>query len=258
MDGPLISVVLPAYNERDYIADAVNSLRQQGYDKLETIVVANACTDNTANVAKSVADQVIETPVKGISHAKNLGYSFANGDVVAFMDADSLAAPNLLETVAQLYKQGYNCGKAKIRPSDDPRLRALLFTWYSELISRRAEHNSGATSGAGAFIFLTRDLGKRIELPDGTLFREDLMVMEDVDLLGRMAKAGKYKFITESCLYTSMRRFIEEGYFKCLIEDTIHCANPVGKTRARWNQKPQPAEQVSGGAQQSEFVTIKK
>ena len=73
MEEPLISVVIPAYNERDFVAEALGSIRNQSYDRLETIVVANACTDDTAKVARELASRVIETPRQGISHAKNLG-----------------------------------------------------------------------------------------------------------------------------------------------------------------------------------------
>ena len=240
MNKPSISIVLPAYNEADYVGDAILSLRTQKYANLEVIVVPNACTDNTAEVARMFADQVIETPVQGISHARNLGYAASKGDIVAFMDSDSRAAPNLLETVAKLCARGYDCGKAKIRPSDDPRLRAVIWCWYVEHVSRQAEKAGQGQNGAGAFLFLTRDLAKRVELADGKLYREDLKVMEDVDLLNRLVQAGKYKFVTESCLYTSMRRFIEEGYIKCFIEDNKHYDNPNGKTRARWNESPVP------------------
>ena len=235
MIKPLISVVIPAYNERDYVAEALKSIRKQSYERLETIVVANACSDDTAKVAREFANQVIETPEQGISHAKNIGYSNANGDICSFMDADSMAEEHLFEEVYNSIVQGYDCGKAKIRPLDDKRLRARIFCWYSEALSRMTKSWSWIDSGAGAFTFLARDLGRKIELPNGSLYREDLMVMEDVDFLTRMKKEGNYRFVTNSCLYTSMRRFVEEGYIKCFIEDSIHVLNPKGKTRDRWN-----------------------
>ncbi len=237
MEEPLISIVVPAYNERDYVAEALKSIRNQTYQRLETIVVANACSDDTAKVAREFADNVIEVPKQGISHAKNIGYLHSHGNVCAFMDADSAADEYLIEKVYLSIVEGYECGKAKIRSSDDKRLRARIFCWYSETLSRMSQFWSSIDSGAGAFTFLTKELGKKIGLPDGSLFREDLMVMEDVDLLIRMKKAGNYKFITESCLYTSMRRFVEEGYVKCFFEDCIHVLKPDGKTRSRWNKK---------------------
>ena len=56
MEEPLISIVIPAYNEREYIAEAIRSLRGQTFDRLEVIVVANACSDDTAKVARESAD----------------------------------------------------------------------------------------------------------------------------------------------------------------------------------------------------------
>jgi glycosyltransferase involved in cell wall biosynthesis len=237
MEEPLISVVIPAYNERDYVVEALKSIRNQTYDKLETIVVANACSDDTAKVAREFANRVIEVPEQRISHAKNVGYSNAGGNICSFMDADSMAEEHLLEEVYNSIVLGFDCGKAKIRPLDDDRLRAKVFCWYSEALSRITKYWSWIDSGAGAFTFLAKDLGRKIESHNGSLYREDLMVMEDVDLLTRMKKAGNYRFITDSCLYTSMRRFMEEGYIKCFVEDSIHVLKPDGKTRDRWNKK---------------------
>jgi glycosyltransferase involved in cell wall biosynthesis len=237
MTEPLISVVLPAYNERDTVVRALKSLHNQTYERLETIVVANACDDDTAKVARDFATRVIETSTQGISHAKNIGYSESNGSVCSFMDADSLAEEHLLEEVYKSIVQGYDGGKAKIRPFDDDRLRAKVFCWYSEAMSRITKYISVTDSGAGAFTFLTKKLGQKIQNPNGSIYREDLMVMEDVNLLTRMKKASKYQFITNSFLQTSMRRFVEEGYIKCLIEDAMHVINPHGKTRQRWLKK---------------------
>ncbi|MBR9691350.1 glycosyltransferase [Candidatus Woesearchaeota archaeon] len=234
MEEPLISIIIPAYNERDYIAEALKSAQRQTYDRLETIVVANACSDDTVKVAREFATTVLEVPEQGISFAKNIGFQNSKGYICSFMDADSQMEENLLEAVYDSLKKGYDCGKAKIRSLDDKRLRAKIFSLYSELLSRLTSVWSWIDSGAGAFTYLTKELAQKVQNPDGTLYRTDLQVMEDVDLLTRMKKKGKYRFITESCLYTSMRRFKEEGYIKCFIEDSIHVLNPKGKTRKRW------------------------
>ncbi|MEK6960846.1 MAG: glycosyltransferase [Nanoarchaeota archaeon] len=234
MQDPLVSVIIPAYNERERIAHALESVKRQAYDRLETIVVANACSDDTARIARGLATRVIETPSQGISLAKNIGYSESSGDICSFMDADSWMGDRLLEEVVRSYHEGYDCGKAIIRPSDDDRLRAGLFCWFSEVLSRMTRYVPAVDSGAGAFTFLTRKLAKRIHYHDGSLYNPDLQVMEDVDLLTRMKTSGRYKLITGSCIYTSMRRFKEEGYLNCMAVDTFHFMLPEGKTRARW------------------------
>ncbi|MBI4149688.1 glycosyltransferase [Candidatus Woesearchaeota archaeon] len=234
-EAPLVSVIIPAYNEREYIAEALQSVQRQTYDRLETIVVANACTDDTAKIAREWASIVIETSVQGISYAKNLGAQHTNGQVYAFMDADSQMKDDLLEKVYRAMAAGHDCGKAKIRPLDDERMRAKVFCWYSEMLSRLTSTFPCIDSGAGAFTFTTRGLFRDIEQRYGQGFRTDLQVMEDVDFLTKLKKHGNYKLITESCLFTSMRRFIEEGYVKCFIEDSIAVWRPEGRTRKRWN-----------------------
>jgi glycosyltransferase involved in cell wall biosynthesis len=219
METPLISIIIPAYNEADYVAEALKSIKNQTYDRLETIVVPNACTDDTTKIAKELANRVIEIPEKGVSHAKNIGAEVAKGTVLAFMDADS---------------QMKDDGKAKIRPLDDDRLRAKIFVYYSELLSRGSKYLSFIDSGAGAFTFTNKEIFEAIKSKYGQGFREDLKIMEDVEFLTKLKKNGNYNFITESCLYISMRRFIEEGYLKCFWEDSIDVFNPEGKTRKRW------------------------
>jgi len=237
MADPLISIIIPAYNERDRIVRALESVRGQSYDRLETIVVANACSDDTARIARSLATRVIETQSQGVSLAKNIGYSCSNGDICSFMDADSLMGNRLLEEVLKAYVEGYDCGKAIIRPSDDDRLRARLFCWFAEILSRMTKYVPVVDSGSGAFTFLTKGLARRIQDQDGCLYKQSLIVMEDVDLLTRMKAAGRYKLIIDACLYTSMRRFKEEGYLNCMAVDTFHFMLPEGKTRARWKME---------------------
>lgn len=236
-EEPLISIIIPAYNERNYIAEALESIRKQTYGRYETIVIANGCTDDTAKIAREFQGKVVEVSQQGISHAKNTGFNNTQGEICAFMDADSVAKDDLLEKIYDAYIKGFECGKATIRPLDDPRFIAMFFCKYWEMCSKLTE-KLPIDSGTGAFTFLTKDLGKRILNPDGTLYREDFQVMEDIEFAQRMKRGhGKWKFIDDSHLYASMRRFKEEGYWKCYFEDLIHSISPIGKTRKRWIQK---------------------
>ncbi len=234
MEDSRISVIIPAHNEEKYIANALKSIEKQTH--LEKIVVVNDSTDDTAKIAKQSGAYVIETPIKGISNAKNIGARYAKGGVFAFMDADSQAKEDLLEKVYQSIKKGYNCGKTEIMPLDDIRLRAYLLCTFSGIVSTATLKFPWFECGAGPFIFTTRDVFKKIKAKYGSGFRADLQVMEDVDFLTKLKKEGNYKFITDSCVYTSMRRYTDEGYIKCIVEDIIHFFDPVGKTRERWNR----------------------
>jgi glycosyltransferase involved in cell wall biosynthesis len=104
---PLATVLIPAWNEGTVIARTLTGL-QQGLarGRLRIIVIANACTDDTAAVARSAAPDalVLETPVAGKCHAMNLSLSHAEpGRPVVFLDADlCVTAADVLALVAPL------------------------------------------------------------------------------------------------------------------------------------------------------------
>ena len=64
------SIIIPARNEEAYLAKTLKSIEDQDYPDYETIVVANACTDNTHQIAKKYADKTILTKKPGVSHAR--------------------------------------------------------------------------------------------------------------------------------------------------------------------------------------------
>lgn len=88
---PIFSVVIPAYNEEKYITACVKSVLNQDFDKnlYEFIVVNNASTDKTAQVAKSAGAKVVNEPKKSNTQARITGINKTKGEIIAFTDADS-------------------------------------------------------------------------------------------------------------------------------------------------------------------------
>lgn len=95
-----VSVVIPAYNSRDTIQQAVATARAQTLRPSQIVVVDDASKDDTVQQLKAVADSdllIVKCPVNGGGGAaRNRGIEHATGDVVAFLDADDLWAPNKL------------------------------------------------------------------------------------------------------------------------------------------------------------------
>jgi glycosyltransferase involved in cell wall biosynthesis len=93
---PLISVILPVYNGEKYLAEAVESICQQGYTPLELIIVDDGSTDRTSEIAHSFNLDVryVSQPNAGPAAARNTGLGLARGDVIAFQDADDLWPPD--------------------------------------------------------------------------------------------------------------------------------------------------------------------
>jgi glycosyltransferase involved in cell wall biosynthesis len=91
MNG-LVSVVIPVYNGERYVAEAIESVLAQGHRPLEVIVVDDGSTDHTAEVVKLFAPEVRYDfqPNSGAAAARNRGVGLAQGDFLAFLDADDL------------------------------------------------------------------------------------------------------------------------------------------------------------------------
>src|SRR6476469_10004419 len=97
--GPLVSVVIPAYNAERFLGEAIESVLAQGYAHFELIVVDDGSSDRTAEVARSFGDRVrtIEQENSGVSAARNAGTRAAGGELLAFLDADDRWSPGWLE-----------------------------------------------------------------------------------------------------------------------------------------------------------------
>jgi glycosyltransferase involved in cell wall biosynthesis len=104
------SVVIPAYNAAAFIADTLDSVRQQSYPPFEVLVTNDGSTDDTAAVIASYAArypefslQLASQPNKGIGGARNNGILRASGDFIAFLDADDRWYPDKLEQMARFF-----------------------------------------------------------------------------------------------------------------------------------------------------------
>ncbi|KKD38741.1 glycosyltransferase family 2 protein [Limnoraphis robusta] len=89
---PRISVVIPAYNCDRYVAQAVESVLHQTYSSVEIIVIDDGSQDNTRQVLQPYSAQIryVYQDNQGVSVARNHGIHLAQGEFVAFLDADDV------------------------------------------------------------------------------------------------------------------------------------------------------------------------
>ena len=177
-----VSVVIPAHNEAGYLEAALTSVLAQDYplERLECVVVENASTDATEQIASAFAAQHEELRVclahesrLGVSRAKNRGARLASGDLLIFLDADSRMAPGLAREVVARRRAGDPAGSIRI-VADSNALVERSFFWLMEL---------------GALLF-----GIRSEMfyCDRTLFLalggfdEAIQLAEDLEFLDRV------------------------------------------------------------------------
>ncbi len=104
--APLVSVIVAAYNQSEYISEALESALDQSYQNMEIIVVDDGSTDTTTNIISEQFHSHVKyyrQARNGIASARNLGISKANGRFLAFLDADDIWLSDKIETqVAKL------------------------------------------------------------------------------------------------------------------------------------------------------------
>lgn len=100
---PLVSVIMPCYNMASYISDSIKSVISQTYPHWELLIVDDASTDNTVDIIESYSqsDPRIRCAIKkqnsGIADTRNQCIQMAQGQFLAFLDADDIWHPEKLE-----------------------------------------------------------------------------------------------------------------------------------------------------------------
>lgn len=103
---PRVTIVIPTYNRRDLVREAIASVTAQSYTDFELIVVDDGSDDRTAEVVQQYAGiRYVYQPNRGVSAARNAGVAVAQGELIAFLDSDDLWEPQKLEHQVALFAQ---------------------------------------------------------------------------------------------------------------------------------------------------------
>lgn len=203
---PTVSVIMPAYNVAEYLAEALESALAQTFTDLEILVVDDGSTDGTAGIARRFAARdarvrLLPQPHGGLSRARNTALQGARGRVIALLDADDLWDPGFLAAQLRLLDAsgvdivtgnalelgGSRDGKPS-RPFPDRRPTPALATIIAD------------TEAVFIMSVFRRDLVAQIGL-----FDEALQSNEDYDYWLRAAVVGK-TFARNDCPLGHYRR----------------------------------------------------
>nr|WP_294549907.1 glycosyltransferase family 2 protein [uncultured Rhodopila sp.] len=219
-DRVAISFVVPAYNEEKTLTrnlSAIIAEIERCGCNAEVIVVNNASTDATGDVAASFPEViVVDEPVKGLVQARKAGYQRATGALVANVDADTIVTQGWLNRVLEEFRRHPNL-VALSGPYiyyDVPRrtraaVRAFYVMGYGFYMLNRFVLRVGSMLQGGNFVV------RRSALEEIGGFNPKFSFYgEDTDLARRLNTVGAVKFTFGLPALSSGRRLLEEGVFR--------------------------------------------
>ena len=217
---PTVSVIIPAYNSAETLAEAIASAQRQTLSDIEIIVVDDGSTDDTPNIIKNLAAQdpriksITLAKNAGVSHARNIAIKQAAGEWIAVLDADDLFEPPRLEKMCAAAKEAdadVLCDNLKIRDYGSPKI-VTVTEWHEgkrlTSLTPQKLFNLGFPIGPKPVpIGLAKPLIKAGFLQKNhLLYNERLALGEDNLLLAELfLSAGRIFFMPEA-YYIYLRR----------------------------------------------------
>jgi GT2 family glycosyltransferase len=128
LDSPLFSVVVCSFNGSRTIGECLEAASKLRYPAFEIIVVDDGSEDETAAIAAQHDVRLIRTPNRGLSHARNVGWQAAKGEIVAYIDDDAYPDPDWLTYLAETFRNGdyVGVGGPNIPPPNDGPIAACV------------------------------------------------------------------------------------------------------------------------------------
>lgn len=205
---PTFSVIIPAFNEEDYLGPTLDAVRRAEVrlgEAVEIIVADNESTDRTAEVARQYGARVVSVDIHCISAVRNRGAAAATGDYLVFVDADNRMSANMLSEIKRVMDTGRCVGGGITRARYDRKSRGIALTHWLVQAGMRL-------TGLSMFLFYTTP--EAFAAVGG--FDETRLSAEDYDFAKRLRRHGRKRGLRYMNLRTvelvmSSRKFSEYG-----------------------------------------------
>ena len=203
-----ISIIIPTYNEEEYLPKLLESIKSQDFTDYEVIVADAQSNDNTREIAEEYGCVVVEGGLPG--PGRNRGAEVAQGEILLFLDSDLELTENYLSNVIEEFEsEDLGIAITQMTPlSEKKRDKYLhdLANWFMIAVENIKPH------GAGCYgIISKKELHDEV---DG--FDENLSFGEDTDYIERVAEISEFKVLRNARIGVSTRRLEEEGLYTLL------------------------------------------
>ena len=205
-----ISVVIPTFNEEQYLANCLKSLANQDFNDRYEIIVVDASSDRTAKTAREFGVRVLKSPKTNVSIQRQLGFEAAKGEIIATTDADTSLPANWLARIVTTFEKDKRLVgvSGPIWPKDGAISEKVLLALYN-LFNFLQYLILGLSFFSGQNFAIT----KSAFINSGG-FNPGNPSSEEGDLFNRVVKFGKVKYLPSLSVSISMRRLRTHGWFK--------------------------------------------
>ncbi len=175
MNGAVVSVILPVFNGEKFLSEAVQSVLNQNYQRLEIIIIDDGSTDSTKKVALGFSNKIkyFYQENGGPAKARNFGLSVATGNFIAFIDADDVWVKDKLSLQLALFEKNREVGVV------------IGLTFKTSFLSKDELDNAMINPKGFFHLLLGSSLIKKSVFDDIGLFDEDLFLGDDTDWFNR-------------------------------------------------------------------------
>jgi glycosyltransferase involved in cell wall biosynthesis len=189
MRQPTVSVIIPAYNQADYLGEAIQSVLDQTYPNFELIIVNDASPDHTDEVVKQYDDPrlkyIVHQQNRHLAATRNTGIRASTGEIIALLDADDRFHPKKLEAHVTFLEKHPEIGVTYNTRFEIDSSGQVLWFWRPPLVATFSDLVLGFPFGPSDMV-VRRDWLFQIDLFDESYVH----FSEDLDINCRLAAAG--------------------------------------------------------------------
>jgi peptidoglycan/xylan/chitin deacetylase (PgdA/CDA1 family)/GT2 family glycosyltransferase len=243
---PFVSVVIPAYNEENYLLSCLESIKKQDYvGEYEVIVVDNASTDNTAKIALDWGAKVAYESKRSPACARQKGAEVATGELIAFIDADTQAPAHWLSTlVSRLVREPETAVISGPYAYYDAGKFTKITSYFGNFFSIITDHLFRKAFNKGGAIWGCNFAVRRSAFWEVGGFDTNIKFYgEEYELSLRLKKAGKGGIIPRLFVLTSARRLKSIGvvnqYWNWIVDyfSVLFWYTPIPENLEDWPSK---------------------
>jgi glycosyltransferase involved in cell wall biosynthesis len=125
-----LSIVIPAYNEEKYLPATPDAINATKTSETEVIVVDNISTDLTRRIAEERGALVVTETERNIAKVRNTGAASASGNVLVFIDADTIVRPGTFEKIERTLGRDESCFGGSCAVEYEPIKNRLVIAWF--------------------------------------------------------------------------------------------------------------------------------